>query len=38
MRSRGVSAAEFNVCEARVFLDMPQEALIHNIIKFLGRT
>ena len=34
-RSGGLSTAKFNSFSARVFLDMPQEALIHNIIEFL---
>ena len=37
-RSGGVSTAKFHVFSARVFLDMSQEAHIHNIIEFLGQT
>ena len=37
-RSGGLSTAKFHVFSARVFLDMSQEAHIHNIIEFLGQT
>ena len=36
--SGGLSTAEFHVFPAPVFLDMPQEAHIRNIIEFLGQT
>ena len=37
-RSGGLSTAKFHVFSARVFLDMSQEAHMHNIIEFLGQT
>ena len=36
-RSGGLSTAKFDRFSARVFLDMSQEALILNIIEFLGQ-
>jgi hypothetical protein len=35
VRDGGLSTAKFHVFLARVFLDISQEALIHNIIEFL---
>ena len=37
-RSGGLSTVIFHVFSARVFLDMSQEANIHNIIEFLEQT
>ena len=37
-RSGGFSIARFHVFPARVFLDMSQEAHIHNMILLLGQT
>ena len=36
--SGGLSTDKFNGFSARVFLDMSQEALILNILEFLGQT
>ena len=37
-RSGGLGTAKFHVFSVRVFLDMSQEALINNIVEFLGQT
>ena len=36
--SGGLSTSKFYAFPARVFLDMPQEAHIHNILEFLVQT
>ena len=37
-RSGGLKYCQTSSLFARVFLDMPQEALIHNIVEFPGQT